>query len=80
MEFIFREFGFTQILSESCLSVKCSGDILVIVAVDDDKVITAHKYDTMFQSILIEVDRSFQVQGVRITYKSIAFRDCTHSC
>ena len=50
MEFVVSECGFTQINSESCLSIKCSGDILVFVALDVDNVIIAHKYDGIFQS------------------------------
>jgi len=65
MEFVVRDCGFTQILSESILYMKCSGDIPVFVAIDVDIVIIAHKLDGMCQLFRSKLTNRFKFKDLR---------------
>ena len=63
-DFMVKECGFTQLLSESCLFIKHSGDKFVIAAIYVDDVIIAHNCDSMFQSFRSKLISRFKCKDL----------------
>ena len=63
-DFMVKECEFTQLLSESCLFIKRSGDKFVLAAIYVDDVIIAHNCDSMFQSFRSKLTSRFKCKDL----------------
>jgi hypothetical protein len=63
-EFMVKECGFTQLLSESCLFIKRVGDKFVVAAIYVDDIIIAYNCESIFQSFRAKLTSRFKCKDL----------------